>query len=93
MKLNRVIGTVVLSRCIEPFVGRTLHVTQHLNKRLEPVGDTDVSMAWEPLREGELAIVEIARESANAFDPPLPTDSVIIGKVDRVQIDERYTGG
>ena len=93
MELNRVIGTVVLSRCIEPFVGRTLYVTQILNERLDPVGDVDISMAWELVREGELAIVEIARESANAFDPPLPTDSVIIGRVDRVQIDERYTGG
>lgn len=93
MKLNQVIGTVVLSRCIEPFKGKTLHVTQNLNERLELVGDADVSMGWEPVREGELAIVEIARESANAFDPPVPTDSVIIGRVDRVHIDERYSGG
>ena len=93
MKLNKVIGTVVLSSCIEPFKGRTLHLTQNLNERLELVGDADVSMAWEPVREGELAIVEIARESANAFDPPVPTDSVILGRVDLVHIDERYSGG
>ena len=88
MNLSKVIGTVVLSQAVEPYGGKSLHVTQDLNEALEPVGDPQVSAAWQPVREGELVIVEVARESANAFGPPMPFDSVILGKVDSVHIDE-----
>jgi microcompartment protein CcmK/EutM len=87
MKLSRVIGTVVLSQAVGPYKGRSLHVTQDLNEALEPTGDPQVSAAWQPVREGELVIVEVARESANAFGEPMPFDSVILGKVESVHID------
>lgn len=89
MKLARVIGTVVLSPAIESYRGKSLHLIQDLNEALEPVGDPEVSAAWQPVSEGELVIVEIARESANAFDPPIAIDSVILGKVESVHIEER----
>ena len=88
MKLARVIGTVVLARAIAPYEGRSLHVTQDLNEALEPTGDPQVSATWRPVREGEMVIVEVARESANAFGEPMPFDSVILGKVESVYIDE-----
>ena len=82
------IGTVVLARAIAPYEGRSLHVTQDLNEALEPIGDPQVSATWRPVREGEMVIVEVARESANAFGEPMPFDSVILGKVESVYIDE-----
>ena len=88
MKLSRVVGTVVLNQCVEPYVGRTLHITQALDPELEPVGDPEVSATWRSMREGDLVIVEVSREACNAFDPPGPFDSVIIGKVDKVIIEE-----
>jgi len=87
MKLSRVVGTVVLNKCVEPYLGKTLHLTQALDERLEPVGDPEVSCTWKSMREGDLVIVEVSREAANAFDPPVPIDSVIIGKADSVHIE------
>lgn len=87
MKLSRVIGTVVLSRCIEPYRGKTLHLTQALDATLAPVGDPEVSAAWKSMREGDLVIVEVSREACNAFEPPIPLDSAIIGKVDRIDLE------
>ena len=92
MKLARVIGTVVLSRSVEPYRGKSLHITQVLGADLEPAGDPEVSAAWKPMREGDLVIVEVSREACNAFDPPVPLDSVIIGKVDKVVLEERGEG-
>jgi microcompartment protein CcmK/EutM len=88
MKLSKVVGTVVLNTCVEPYIGRTLHLTQALDARLEPVGDPEVSATWKSMREEDLVIVEVSREACHAFDPPGPFDSVIIGKVDRVVIEE-----
>ncbi len=88
MKLAKVIGTVVLSQAVDSYEGRSLHLTQDLNESLTQAGDPEVSAAWQAVREGELVIVEEARESANAFGVPLPFDSVIIGKVDSVHIEE-----
>jgi microcompartment protein CcmK/EutM len=88
VKLSRVIGTVVLSRKVGPYAGKTLHLTQGLNEALEPAGDPQVSAAWQAVREGELVIVEVARESADAFGEPMPFDSVILGEVESVHIDE-----
>ena len=87
MKLARVIGTVVLSKSIESYVGKSLHLTWDLSESLEPVGEPEVSAAWQPAREGDLVIVEVSRESANAFDPPMAIDSVILGKVERAFIE------
>jgi hypothetical protein len=38
------------------------------------------------MNEGDTVIVEVAREACNAFDPPLPTDTSIIGKVEKVNL-------
>ncbi len=89
MKLARVVGTVVLSKCVEPYTGRTLHITRTLDKELMPAGDPEVSATWKSMREGDMVIVELSREAANAFDPPMPIDSVIIGKVDKVNINKQ----
>ena len=91
MKLARVSGTVVLARAIAPYEGRSLHVTQDLNEALEPTGDPQVSATWQPVREGEMVIVEVAREAANLFGVPQPFDSVILGRVDNVHIDQDAT--
>ena len=87
MKLAKVIGTAVLSHCVEPYRGRTLHLTQDLNEAMEPTSHPQVSASWQPVREGDTVIVEVAREAANSFGAPKPFDSVILGKVDSVHID------
>ena len=90
MKLAKVVGKVVLSKCIDSYGGRTLHLTQDLNEAMEAVGDPEVSAAWQMVGEGDLVIVEVARESANAFEPAMPIDSVILGKVDSVHLDQAW---
>jgi microcompartment protein CcmK/EutM len=87
MKLARVVGTVVLSPCIEPYQGKVLHLTQDLDETLEPVGDVEVSATWKAMLQGDLVIVEVAREAANAFEPQLPSDATIIGKVEKVHVE------
>ena len=88
MKLSRVVGTVVLSKCIPPYTGKTLHLTQALDEHLKPAGNSEVSATWKSMREGDLVIVEVSREASNAFEPPVALDSVIIGKVDKVVIEK-----
>lgn len=87
MKLSRVIGTVVLSRSIAPYAGKALHLIQDLDEELQPAGEPEVSATWQALREGDLAVVEVAREAVNAFDPPLAVDAVILARVEHVHID------
>ena len=86
MKLAKVVGTVVLSQCMEPFRGHILHLTQDIDEDLELVGEAEVCATWAALREGDAVIVEVAREACNAFAPPLPTDSAIVGKVDEIHL-------
>ena len=87
MKLARVVGKVVLSRQVEPYRSKLLHIIQDLNEDLDPVGDPEVCATWQAMEEGDLVIVEVAREAANAFEPPAPVDAVILGRVDSVHID------
>ncbi len=91
MNLAKVIGTAVLSHGVEDYQGKTLHLTQDLNQDLEPAGELQVSASWQPVREGDLVIVEVAREAANLFGVPQPFDSVILGRVDNVHIDQDAT--
>ena len=87
MKLARVVGKVVLSRQVEPYFAKPLHIVQDLNEDLEPVGEPEVCATWQAMEEGDLVIVEVAREAANAFQPAAPVDAVILGKVESVHID------
>ena len=86
MKLAKVVGTVELSQCIESFRGQTLHIIQDVDEKLELTGEAEVSATWQAMNEGDTVIVEVAREACNAFDPPLPSDTSIIGKVEKVNI-------
>ena len=38
MKLGKVVGTVVLSQCIEAYHGQALHLVMELDENLETVG-------------------------------------------------------
>ena len=87
MKLARVLGHVVLSRAVEPYLDKTLHVIQDVNADLEGVGEPEVSVAWQPMKEGDLVVVEVSREACNAFESTIPADAAIIGRADHVQID------
>ena len=86
MKLARIVGTVVLSQCIESFKGQTLHLIQDIDEALDLTGETEVSATWQAMNEGDTVVVEVAREACNAFDPPLPSDASIIGKVEKVNL-------
>ena len=87
MKLARVVGKVVLSQQVDPYRERPLHITQDLNEDLEPVGEPEICATWRAMEEGDLVIVEVAREACNAFDPPAPVDAVIIGRVDGLHLN------
>ena len=87
MKLGKVVGTVVLSQCSEPFIGKPLHLVMDLDESLEVVGEVEVCATWEVCSEGETVIVEMAREAANIFEQPFPSDASIIGKVEKVSIE------
>ena len=87
MKLARVIGKIVLSKQIEDYDQMPLHLIQDLNEDLEPVGEPAVSATWQAMQEGDLVVVEVAREAANAFSPPLPVDAVIIARADSVDVE------
>ena len=87
MKLSRVIGTVVLSKAIAPYTGKVLHLIEDLDEDLKAVGETEVSATWQAMREGDLVVVEVAREAVNAFDPPLAVDAVILAQVEHVHIE------
>lgn len=87
MKLGKVVGTVVLSQCIEAYHGQALHLVMELDENLETVGTAQVCATWEARSEEEIVIFEVAREAANVADPAIPSDASIIGKVEKVQID------
>ena len=87
MKLAKVVGTVVLSQCIESLRGQTLHLIQDIDEELQLTGEVEVSATWAAMHEDDTVLVEVAREACNAFDPPLPTDASIIGKVEKVNIE------
>ena len=91
MKLARVLGHVVLSRAIESYQNKTLHVIQDVDAALQPVGEPEVSATWQAMDEGDLVVVELSREACNAFDPIIPADSAIIGRADAVRIDVTST--
>lgn len=88
MKLARVIGKIVLSKQIGDYDQMPLHLIQDLNDELEPVGEPAVVATWQAMEEGDLVVVEVAREAANAFSPPLPVDAVIIARADSVDVEK-----
>ncbi|MEE2833901.1 MAG: EutN/CcmL family microcompartment protein [Candidatus Latescibacterota bacterium] len=87
MKLSRVLGHVVLSRAIEPYRDKTLHMIQDVDAALKGVGEAEVSVTWQAMKEGDLVVVEVSREACNAFDTTIPADAVIIGRADHVCIE------
>ena len=87
MKLSRVLGHVVLSRAIEPYRDKTLHMIQDVDAALQGVGEAEVSVTWQAMKEGDLVVVEVSREACNAFDTTIPADAVIIGRADQVCIE------
>ena len=88
MKMGKVVGTVVLSQCIEAYQGRSLHLVMELDENLQTVGTAEVCATWEARSAGEIVIFEVAREAANVADPAIPSDASIIGKVEKVHIDQ-----
>ncbi len=92
MKLARVIGHVVLSRALEVYRDKILHVIQDVDAALQPVGEPEVSVTWQAMEDGDVVVVEVSREACNAFEVVLPADAVIIGRVDQVCIDKFNNG-
>ena len=88
MKLGRVVGHVVLSRAIESLQDKTLHLVQDVGRQLQGVGDPEVCVTWQAMKDEDLVIVEVAREACNAFDPPISADAVVIGRADTVHLEE-----
>ncbi len=92
MKQSRVLGRVVLSRALEAYRDKTLHVIQDVDAALQLVGEPEVSVTWQAMEEGDLVVVEVSREACNAFDTTVPADAVIIGRADQVRIDNPMNG-
>jgi ethanolamine utilization protein EutN len=89
MKLGRVIGNVVCQRKVESFEGVKLLLVQPLNERMEDSGDPVVSCDTVQAGPGDVVFFEGGREAAlgltNWFNP---SDSTIMGIVDRADIEE-----
>ncbi|HJP34050.1 MAG TPA: EutN/CcmL family microcompartment protein [Candidatus Latescibacteria bacterium] len=92
MKLARVLGHVVLSRAIEPYASKALHLIQDVDASLQPVGEPEVSVTWQAMKKDDLVLVEVSREACNAFDATIPADAVIIGRADQVRIENHKNG-
>ena len=91
MKLGRVEGHVVLSRAIEHLEGKILHLVQDVGRQLQGVGDPEVCVTGQAMKDDDLVIVEVAREACTAFDPPIPADAVVIGRADTIHIEADAT--
>ena len=56
MKLGKVVGTVVLSQCIEAYQGRSLHLVMELDENLQTVGTAEVCATWEAVSYTHLTL-------------------------------------
>ncbi len=99
MKIARVVGNVVATRKDDRLVGKKILVVQILipdpEGELEPVRSVDgfeVSVDLIGSGVGEYVVIcngSSARAAAGATDAPI--DSVIVGHIDTVDIDTRYS--
>jgi len=94
MDIARVIGLVVATKKVESMEGVKIFLIQSLNENLKPVGEpifaTDIDVQT---GIGEL-VYFVTGGDATMVAPDgvmLPLDASIVGIVDKVSVDERFT--
>ena len=92
MQLARVLGTVVATVKSEALEGRTLLVIQPLDGSLKQKGQPMVAIDSVGAGKGEIVFWCRGREASFPFLPPeVPSDCTIVGIVDSVFLDSRFT--
>jgi len=93
MQLARVLGTVVATAKSESLEGRTLLVIQPLDGSLNQTGKPMVAIDSVGAGKGEIVFWCRGREASFPFLPAdVPSDCTIVGIVDSVFLDSRFTG-
>ncbi len=93
MQLARVLGTVVATVKSEALESRTLLVIQPLDGLLDPKGSPMVAIDSVGAGKGEIVFWCRGREASFPFLPAdVPSDCTIVGIVDSVFLDSRFTG-
>jgi ethanolamine utilization protein EutN len=92
MQLARVLGTVVATVKSEALEGRTLLVIQPLDGSFNPKGAPMVAIDSVGAGKGEIVFWCRGREASFPFLPAdVPSDCTIVGIVDSVFLDSRFT--
>jgi microcompartment protein CcmK/EutM len=92
MQLARVLGTVVATVKSEALESRTLLVIQPLDGSLNPNGAPMVAIDSVGAGKGETVFWCRGREASFPFLPSdVPSDCTIVGIVDSVFLDSRFT--
>jgi ethanolamine utilization protein EutN len=92
MQLARVVGTVVATVKNETLGGRKLLVIQPLDGRMNDSGRLMVAIDSVGAGAGEIVFWCRGKEASFPFEPAeVPTDCTIVGIVDSVFLDSRYS--
>ncbi len=92
MELARVLGTVVATVKSEALEGRTMLVIQPLDGSLNEKGAPMVAIDSVGAGKGEIVFWCRGREASFPFLPAdVPSDCTIVGIVDSVFLDSRFT--
>jgi microcompartment protein CcmK/EutM len=92
MQLARVLGTVVATVKSDSLEGRTLLVIQPLDGSLNQKGQSMVAIDSVGAGKGEIVFWCRGREASFPFLPAdVPSDCTIVGIVDSVFLDSRFT--
>jgi len=92
MQLARVLGTVVATAKNASLEGRKLLVIQPLDGRLNESGKPMVAIDSVGAGRGEVVFWCRGKEASFPFEPAVvPTDCTIVGIVDSVYLDSRYS--
>ncbi len=92
MNLCRVLGTVVATEKLAVFHGRKILVVQPLDELLKPLGNSYLAID-DTSSAGEGDVVLVMNEGGGVRmvlkDPNAPIRSLIVGVVDRVDVEAR----
>jgi ethanolamine utilization protein EutN len=78
VKLGRVVGTCVVSACVEEYGGKKLLLVQPVDREMEPEGKPVVAVDAAGAGHGSEVIWIGGREACYATDEIIPADAAII---------------
>lgn len=90
MKLGQVIGTVVSTKKLPCFAGRTLLLVQPLDEAGTPSGVPIAAVDTVQAGEGDMVMYEGGKEAAQALGAWFnPCDASVLGIVDEIDLESR----